>query len=167
MADEQKIDLHEVYASFSGDRLKAAASEAARAGDDDEAAFWLNALNVWAQARDKKAEWRKAAEREIGLIKDKLVEALSPVKVYLFGSFADGRAREDSDFDFYVVVKDGSGDPLDLTAKAHEAAHAAFHPVQTRPIDIIVESETDFAKGGQSLIRLEAQVKKKGVLLYG
>lgn len=39
MAGVQKIDLHEVYASFSGDRLKAAASEAFRTGNDDEADF--------------------------------------------------------------------------------------------------------------------------------
>ena len=165
MADDRKIDFHEVYASFSGDRLKAAASEAARAGDDDEAAFWLNALNVWAQARDKKAEWRKAAEREIGLIKDKLVEALSPVKVYLFGSFADGRAREDSDFDFYVVVKDGEGGDFqrlfDLTVEAREA----IYPVKTRPVDILVGTESGFENGkGQGLKR---EVAEKGVLLYG
>ena len=161
---EKENDLHEVYASFSGDRLKAAASEAARAGNDDEAAFWLTALNVWAQARDKKAEWRKAAEREIGLIKDKLVEALSPVKVYLFGSFADGRAREDSDLDFYVVVKDV---PQDIIKDLNLAAYRSIRSVRTRAVDIVVETETNFINGGQSLIGLESQVKEKGVLLYG
>ena len=166
---EAKVDLHEMYERLDGDAMKAAASAAARAGNDAEAAFWLNALNVWSQAKDKKAEWRKSAEREIGLIKDKLVEALSPVKVYLFGSFADGRAREDSDFDFYVVVKDDEGGDFqslfDLTVKAHEAAHAAFHPAQTRPIDIVVGTESGFENGkGRGLKR---EVAERGVLLYG
>lgn len=33
-------------------------------------------------------------DREIEQIKDVLVENISPVKVYLFGSFANGTARE-------------------------------------------------------------------------
>ena len=45
-------------------------------------------------------------DREIEQIRDKLISELSPVKIYLFGSFAYGVAREDSDFDFYIVVKD-------------------------------------------------------------
>ena len=160
---EKESDLHEIYASFSSDRLKTAASEAFRAGNDDEAAFWLNALNVWAQAQDQKAEWRKVAEREIGLIKDKLVEALSPVKVYLFGSFADGRAREDSDLDFCVVVKDV---PQDILKDLNLAAYRSIRSVRTRAVDIVVETETNFINGGQSLIGLESQIKEKGVLLY-
>ena len=33
---------------------------------------------------------------EIISLKDRIVEQLSPLKVYLFGSFADGTSKEDS-----------------------------------------------------------------------
>ena len=41
---------------------------------------------------------------EIMSMKDRIVDQLSPLKVYLFGSYADGSFKEDSDYDFYVVV---------------------------------------------------------------
>ena len=43
---------------------------------------------------------------EIDLLKERFIEQLSPVRIYLFGSFAEGREQPDSDFDFYIVVDD-------------------------------------------------------------
>ena len=39
------------------------------------------------------------AEKELDQIVERLVEAVSPLKIYLFGSFANGTANEDSDFE--------------------------------------------------------------------
>jgi predicted nucleotidyltransferase len=36
----------------------------------------------------------------------RLVDALNPFRIYLFGSRAEGRARPDSDFDLVVVFDD-------------------------------------------------------------
>ena len=36
----------------------------------------------------------------------RLVDALHPLSIYLFGSRAEGRARPDSDFDLVVVLDD-------------------------------------------------------------
>ena len=55
-------------------------------------------------------------EREIEQIKDVFVETISPVKIYLFGSFADGTSQDDSDYDCYIVVKDEVNDLAALTA---------------------------------------------------
>lgn len=41
---------------------------------------------------------------------DRLVAAFEPEAVYLFGSRAEGRARQDSDYDLLVVVPDDSPD---------------------------------------------------------
>ena len=43
---------------------------------------------------------------EIEVIKQKLVDQIKPIGVYLFGSFANGTAHADSDFDFYIIVDD-------------------------------------------------------------
>ena len=55
---------------------------------------------------------------EINELKERLVEQLSPVKIYLFGSYANGTNDEDSDFDFYIVVDDSHTDLIELTVCA-------------------------------------------------
>ncbi|MBR0368185.1 MAG: HEPN domain-containing protein [Clostridia bacterium] len=39
---------------------------------------------------------------EIQALKDRFIEQLSPLKVYLFGSYAYGTPGADSDYDFYI-----------------------------------------------------------------
>ena len=56
---------------------------------------------------------------EIEVIKQKLVDQIKPIGVYLFGSFANGTAHADSDFDFYIIVDDNE---KDLHAVATSAA---------------------------------------------
>ena len=53
-------------------------------------------------------------------MKDSFVDNLLPLKIYLFGSMAEGKGNEDSDFDFYIVVDDSQKDMLALTAKAYK-----------------------------------------------
>ena len=100
--------------------------------------------------------------REIEQIKDKLISELSPVKIYLFGSFAHGVAREDSDFDFYVVVKDDSPNLVDLTARAYKSIRS----VRSRAVDIVIGTESRFEKR-KSRAGIEREAANKGVLLYG
>jgi HEPN domain-containing protein len=49
---------------------------------------------------------------EILAIKDIILKTVDCEKVYLFGSYAYGTPREDSDYDIYIVVKDDSKNPL-------------------------------------------------------
>ena len=70
---------------------------------------------------------------------DRLVKALKPFRIYLFGSRAEGRARPDSDFDLVVVFDD---DAPNSTADHDEV----FAPVVDLPIgcDIIPCRWSDF-----------------------
>ena len=79
---------------------------------------------------------------EILSLKDRIVEQLSPLKVYLFGSFADGTFKEDSDYDFYIVVEDSKTDWYDQTLQAYRA----IRPVRTRPVDILVGTSSAFER---------------------
>ena len=101
-------------------------------------------------------------EQEIEKIKDKIVSRLSPKKIYLFGSFANGSEKEDSDFDFYVIVKDGTENIVDLTAEAYRA----IRDVRSRAVDIIISTESRF-EDRKFRIGIENEVMNKGVLLYG
>jgi predicted nucleotidyltransferase len=44
---------------------------------------------------------------EIKEIVDTILNAVPALEIYLLGSFANGTAKEDSDYDFYVVIPDG------------------------------------------------------------
>ena len=99
---------------------------------------------------------------EIMSMKDRIVDQLSPLKVYLFGSYADGSFKEDSDYDFYVVVEDSKTDWYEQTLRAYQA----IRPVRTRPVDILIGTKSAFEKRRQDP-SIEREVFRKGVLLYG
>ena len=101
-------------------------------------------------------------EREISQIKEKLISELSPVKIYLFGSFASGAARDDSDLDFYIVVKDDSPNLTDMTARAYKSIRS----VRSRAVDIVIGTESRFEKR-KGAVGIEREAANKGILLYG
>ncbi len=100
--------------------------------------------------------------KEIEQIKEKLVRQLSPEKIYLFGSFADGTADEGSDVDIYIIVKDDTENLVDLTAEAYKS----IRNVRSRAVDIIIGTESRF-ESRKNRAGLENEVLNKGVLLYG
>ena len=100
--------------------------------------------------------------REIEELKDSFVNELHPWRVYLFGSFAEGRETEESDCDFYIVVDDLETDMIALTRRAYRA----IRDKQFRPVDIIVNTEKTFNERKVKAYSLESDVTGKGVLLY-
>ena len=64
---------------------------------------------------------------EIEVIKQKLVDQIKPIGVYLFGSFANGTAHADSDFDQMAgrsVPAAKPGRILQLSSRLHHPAGA-------------------------------------------
>ena len=100
--------------------------------------------------------------REIEELKDSFVSALKPQRVYLFGSFAEGRETEESDYDFYIIVDDSESDMIALTRRAYRA----IRDRQYRPVDIIVNTEKTFNERKGKSYSVESDVDEKGVLLY-
>ena len=100
--------------------------------------------------------------KEIEQIKEKLVRQLSPEKIYLFGSFAEGTADEGSDVDIYIIVKDDTENLVDLSAEAYKS----IRNVRSRAVDIIIGTESRF-ESRKNRAGLENEVLNKGVLLYG
>ena len=95
---------------------------------------------------------------EINELTNSFVKDLMPIRIYLFGSFAEGKQNADSDFDFYLIV-----DMLGLTAKAYKA----IRHKQKRSVDIIVNTEKTFEDRKEKIASVESEVVQKGVLLYG
>lgn len=60
------------------------------------------------------------ADQALGEVVRRLVAALNPVAIYLFGSRARGTARPDSDFDLMVVTRAEDGEAGYDYARAYE-----------------------------------------------
>lgn len=99
---------------------------------------------------------------EINELKDSFVKDLLPLRIYLFGSFAEGKQNADSDYDFYIVVDDSEKDVLDLTVKAYRSIRHKYK----RAVDIIVNTLARFESRKSSPVSVEGEVARKGVLLY-
>lgn len=100
---------------------------------------------------------------EILEITSSFVNSLNPVKIYLFGSFAYGTPNSNSDYDFYIIVDD-SYSASDVT-KLYDLAYASLPSGRTRPVDILVNTLSEFENKKDSW-PIEYVVSKKGVLLY-
>ena len=55
----------------------------------------------------------ETARNELEQIKEIIRNTVDPEGIYLFGSFAYGEPREDSDYDIYVVLPDDGPRPLE------------------------------------------------------
>ena len=91
----------------------------------------------------------------------RLIEALHPERIYLFGSRARGDAGPDSDYDLMVVVPH-------LTEPGHrlaQQAHSVLWGLGTAA-DILVWSREAFDKRLHLKASLPATVLREGTLLH-
>ncbi|GHV75346.1 hypothetical protein AGMMS49942_01670 [Spirochaetia bacterium] len=99
---------------------------------------------------------------EIIAIKDLIVANSDCEQIYLFGSYAYGTPREDSDYDFYVVLNDNAKLPLlvmeDLNMRLD-------HLPILMPVDFLTQYRSTFEER-RKYLTLEHTVAEKGVLLY-
>ena len=98
---------------------------------------------------------------EIKQITEKIKEALDPERIYLFGSYARNEETETSDYDFYVVVDEKSGNPILLSQKAYRA----IRNCRTTPCDVIVNDVLNFDERIKRPT-LEKTVSTEGILIY-
>lgn len=97
---------------------------------------------------------------EIRAIAQRLRETLNPRRIYLFGSFAKGSARADSDYDFYIVVADDAGSPLELSRQAYDAIRG----MKRRRADLIIKHESVFLERARHNT-IEQTVLQEGIAL--
>ena len=101
-------------------------------------------------------------EKEIDELKKEFIKTLNPLKIYLFGSFANGINNKDSDLDFYIIVKNSIEEISKITTQAYKS----IRNIKKRPIDILVSTEETFEKN-KILPSIEYEVANKGILIYG
>ncbi|THJ24720.1 MAG: nucleotidyltransferase domain-containing protein [Nitrospira sp. CG24E] len=103
----------------------------------------------------------QASDSVIEKIVQRLVAALSPERIYLFGSQARGEAGPDSDYDLLVVVPAS-------TLPRYRRDQAAFEALLGVGVakDVLVLTHDEFERQRTIVCSLSATVEREGVLLY-
>ncbi len=91
----------------------------------------------------------------------RLVEALQPERIYLFGSRARGQGGAGSDYDLLVVVSDS-----DLPG--YKRDRIAYRALRDLPVgkDVLVWTRAEFDSRTSVVSSLPAAVLREGRLLY-
>jgi predicted nucleotidyltransferase len=100
------------------------------------------------------------SEETINKAVDRLLQVSKPLKIFLFGSYARGDAREHSDLDFLVVERE-------IRSRREEMVrlHDALRPMRI-PVDIVVAQESTFDKWCDVPGTVFNEAKTKGRLCY-
>jgi len=98
---------------------------------------------------------------EIQNITNAIVGAVPAEKIFLFGSYAYGTPNEDSDYDLYVVIQDGSIRPVEAVQKIYRSMRGT----KRKPMDILAGTVETFERRSKQLT-LERTIAEKGVVLY-
>jgi predicted nucleotidyltransferase len=102
-------------------------------------------------------------ELMLGQIVRRLVDALHPEAIYLFGSRARGDAAPDSDYDIMVVVPDESAGASGLDRKRR--ALRALRGIAISK-DLLVWTRSQFNARRAVSVSLPAAIEREGRLLY-
>ena len=100
-------------------------------------------------------------DQRLAEIVRRLGDALSPVAIYFFGSYACGTPQPSSDIDVLVVVEESSLDAFDRDAIAYRALRSI-----RMPIDVQVYTRQEFESRAALPVSFERTVKRKGKLVY-
>ena len=106
----------------------------------------------------------EAQRKEIDEIVSNIVSSVPVLEIYLFGSAAKGLVKEDSDYDFYVVIPDDSGM---REREANWAIRSSLVGKQKRSIDMLVGTWSKFSRRKDYFYSIENEVTKTGVKLHG
>ena len=105
----------------------------------------------------------EAIQAELNKLKELIINAIPVEQIYLFGSYAYGMPRKNSDLDLYVVLKDDI--PLrDLDAGLQISM--AIARKKSMPVDIVAKKKRDFLNRLDD-ITLERKVIRDGIRIYG
>ncbi len=91
----------------------------------------------------------------------RVVDALHPARVYLFGSHAEGNPEADSDIDLLVVVPDTSDPPREMARRGRKSLWG-----MAVPVDLIVCTDSEVEKWSRVHCNLIHTAVEKGRLLY-
>ena len=103
----------------------------------------------------------RLTDAQLDDIVHRLVEALAPVRVYLFGSHAYGRPGPDSDIDLYVIVNEEEPEIVECAKRGY----GCFLDTAL-PIELHFSGPTAFERLARVRGSLEREVSAKGRVVH-
>ncbi len=100
-------------------------------------------------------------EAQIQEAVNRIVAALKPKKVILFGSYARGDATENSDLDFIVIEPENYTNRMAASIKGYDAVQYLDIPV-----DVLVYSDENFTKKSNWCSNPAYWAAREGKILY-
>ena len=91
----------------------------------------------------------------------RIVAALQPEAIYLYGSHAYGQPHQDSDVDLFVVVNDSVLPPHKRAVAAYRALRGLYLPAEVK-----VVTRAEFERRARWHSSIERIVLDKGKVLY-
>lgn len=101
-------------------------------------------------------------DRNVSVLLDRIVPALAPKAVYLFGSRAGGKETVDSDYDLLVVVPDDT--PAETMRLTRTCALSRGTGI---PADVITCRRSWFEQGRNQVGALSYKAVREGILVHG
>jgi len=92
----------------------------------------------------------------------RLVEALKPEQIILFGSYAYGEPNKDSDVDLLIIVSDSDESRYRRSCQAYRALRGIMIPT-----DLLVLTRAEVEYKVNVLSSLISQAVRQGRVLYG
>jgi len=114
--------------------------------------------------RDKRFPASQIADKIIPYIR-KLAETFRPQKIILFGSYAYGKPKLDSDIDL-LVVKKIRENPIQEATAMRRALRPLRHNGNNISLDLMVRDPDDLKRRVASGAAFHAEILQKGLLLY-
>ena len=101
-------------------------------------------------------------QNEINLIKESILKTVPAEAIYLFGSYAYGTPREDSDLDIYVVVPDDTDDLIELQSDIRRL----LWEKRVIALDLLMGRSSVF-NHRKNAPTLEKVIAQRGTVIYG
>lgn len=108
----------------------------------------------------KRPAFKRVTKRQIQWVVARLVEALDPEKIILFGSYAYGKPNRDSDVDMLVIMDSAERWPGRIT-QAYRAVEG-----KTFPMDILVHTPAELAHRVKINDWFMQEIVERGKVLY-
>jgi predicted nucleotidyltransferase len=105
----------------------------------------------------------KSIQNDLDVIVSKVSQILPKAKIYLFGSYAAGTQREDSDIDLCVVVPEFTTRQMETIFSIRKAIRGATKI----PVDVLAFKNDDFESRAKLQSTIQHTIVNKGVLLNG
>jgi len=102
-------------------------------------------------------------QNDLNTIVQEINHIMPQARVFLFGSYATGTQREDSDIDLCVVVPQLYDRPMEMIY----TIRTAITDKTKLPIDILLFTNDEFERKSKMKPTIQYAIAKKGVLLNG